>query len=64
MTFFTPAEVATMLKVSRDTVIRKFSDYPGVIDLGSPERGTKRRYRTIRIPKDVFERFIVESRIS
>jgi hypothetical protein len=64
MTLYTPAEVATMLKVSTDTVMRKFSDRPGVIDLGSPERGTKRRYRTIRIPRDVFEKFIVESRIS
>ncbi len=43
--FFTVAEVAKMLKVSPDTVSRLFEDEPGVIDLGSPGRLHKRRYR-------------------
>jgi hypothetical protein len=59
--FHTPAEVASILKVSTDTVMRKFSDYPGVIDLGTPEHGTKRRYRTLRIPRPVLEKFILSS---
>ena len=63
MQFYTPADVASILKVSTDTVLRKFSDYPGVIDLGTPERKSKRRYRTLRIPREVLERFIVESTV-
>ena len=63
MQFYTPADVASILKVSTDTVLRKFSDYPGVIDLGTPESKSKRRYSTLRIPRDVLERFIVESTV-
>lgn len=44
--------------------MRKFSKVPGVIDLGSPETMSKRQYRTLRIPREVLERFIVESRIA
>lgn len=61
--FYTPREVAEILKVSTDTVLRKFSAVPGVIDLGNPEDRKKRQYRTLRIPHEALERFIVESRI-
>ena len=64
MHFYTPAEVADILKVSTDTVMRKFSGYSGVIDIGTAERGRKRRYRTLRIPKESLERFVVESRVA
>lgn len=64
MQFYTPAEVAELLKVSRDTVIRKFSNQPGVIDLGSPESGRKRQYRTLRIPREALERFIIDNRVA
>lgn len=64
MQFYTPAEVADILKVSTDTVMRKFSGYGGVIDIGAAERGRKRRYRTLRIPKESLERFLVESRVA
>lgn len=63
-TFYTPKEVAEMLKVSTDTVLRKFSTVSGVIDLGSPENRKKRQYRTLRIPREVLERFIVENRVA
>jgi hypothetical protein len=61
--FLTPAEVGSILKVSTDTVMRKFSKVAGVIDLGSPEGKFKRQYRTLRIPHETLERFIVENRI-
>lgn len=64
MIFFTPAEVATILKVSRDTVLRKFASYPGVIDVGTAENKRKRQYRTLRIPREVLERFMIESRVA
>ena len=68
MELHTPAEVAARLKVSEDTVIRRFGDLPGVIDLGSPElvgrkTGRKRRYRIIRIPGVVLDKFLQEHRI-
>jgi len=46
------------VKVSPDTVSRLFGSEPGVIDLGSPERRYKRRYRVLRIPAAVLNRFL------
>ena len=63
-TLYTPREVATMLKVSTDTVMRQFSTVAGVIDLGSPESARKRRYRTLRIPAPVLDKFLIERRIT
>jgi hypothetical protein len=62
--FFTIAEVAKMLKVSPDTVSRLFGREPGVIDLGSPERRYKRRYRVLRIPAVVLNRFLHKKRVA
>jgi hypothetical protein len=61
--FLTAAEAAAILKVSPETIIRRFERLPGVIDLGSPEGRFKRRYRVLRIPKNVFQKFIVENRV-
>lgn len=62
--FYTIAEVAKMLKVSPDTVSRLFGNEPGVIDLGSPERRHKRRYRVLRIPAAVLNRFLHKKRVA
>jgi hypothetical protein len=51
----TVAQVAAVLKVSEDTVIRRFAKVKGVIDLGSAESRSKRRYRVLRIPAAVVE---------
>jgi hypothetical protein len=64
LSFYTAGEVAAILKISTDSVIRKFSDVPGVIDLGSPEKGKKRQYRVLRIPREALERFIAENRVA
>lgn len=56
--FYTVSEVAAILSVSRDTVIRKFYTYPGVIDLGTKEEMHKRKYRVLRIPVDLLEKFL------
>lgn len=61
--FYKPSEVAAILKVSEDTVIRRFQDVPGVIDLGSPETRKKRRYRVLRIPKTVLEKELINCRV-
>ena len=54
--YYTVAEAAKIRKVSTDTVTRMFENEPGVLDLGSPEKTHKRRYRVLRIPLAVFNR--------
>jgi len=55
----TVSEVAEILGVGEDTVTRRFSKVKGVIDLGSPETPKRRRYRVLRIPKSVLEKFLL-----
>jgi hypothetical protein len=55
----TISEVAEILGVSDDTVTRRFAKVKGVIDLGSPEMPKRRRYRVLRIPKTVVEKFLL-----
>jgi len=65
----TTREVSEALRCSEDFVLRRFGNLPGVIDLGTPEivggrgRKSKRGYRVLRIPRAVFEKFLVEHRI-
>lgn len=51
-------QVAAILGVGRDTVVRIFADVPGIVDLG---RG---KYRKLRIPQSVLDRFITECTVS
>ena len=55
----TVEQVAQILGVSPDTVTRRFAKVKGVIDLGSPETPKRRRYRVLRIPKSVVEKFLL-----
>jgi hypothetical protein len=52
-------EVAKILNVSPDTVTRRFAKVKGVVDLGSPETPKRRRYRVLRIPKSVLEKYLL-----
>jgi hypothetical protein len=52
-------EVAKILNISPDTVTRRFAKVKGVIDLGSPETPKRRRYRVLRIPKSVVEKYLL-----
>jgi hypothetical protein len=54
----TVRDVAAILQVSEDSVIRRFAKMDGVIDLGRGETRDKRRYRVLRIPKTVVERYL------
>ena len=49
-------DVVTLTGWSARTVIRRFEHEPGVLILSRPEQVHKRRYRTFRIPRAVFER--------
>src|SRR4029077_10605745 len=55
----TISEVAEILGVGEDTVTRRFAKVKGVIDIGSPETPKRRRYRVLRIPKTVVEKFLL-----
>jgi hypothetical protein len=57
----TVPQIAALTGRSRRTIIRWFQDEPGVVLLpvfDHPEELHKRRYRTLRIPKHVFDRVI------
>jgi hypothetical protein len=51
-------QVAIILNISRDTVIRRFADEPGVVDHGTAEKTHKRRRRMLRIPRHVLNRVV------
>lgn len=52
------AQVAAILQVSPDTAVRLFSGLPGVMNLGTNGSLKKRRYRVLRIPRHVVEKFV------
>lgn len=54
----TVIEAAGMSGLSRMTITRMFEKEPGVIVLERPESRRKQRYRTIRIPRVVYDRVI------
>jgi DNA-binding transcriptional LysR family regulator len=54
----TVRQAAEILKLSPSAVSRRFAELPGVINLGTRETFSKRRYTLLRIPRAVLERFI------
>ena len=65
--YLTPADVAAVLKVSVKTVIRKFENRRGVLNLGSDrkpkKKGKREKYSILRIPKEIVGEFISETRV-
>ena len=57
-TLLTVQDVAHVLQCSENSVIRRFAKLDGVIDMGRATLGV-RRYRVLRIPKSVVERYLV-----
>jgi hypothetical protein len=55
---YTVDEVAALTGFSRRTVIRLFERERGVLTITRPESLHKRRYRSIRIPRAVYERVV------
>jgi len=54
----TVGDVAHLLQCSENSVIRRFARLEGVIDMGIQKLGV-RRYRVLRIPKSVVERYLL-----
>ena len=55
-------DVVQLTAFSRRTVIRWFEKEPGVIVVERPETLHKRRYRTLMIPRKVYERVMGSGR--
>jgi len=57
-------QIARMTCRSRRTIIRWFENEPGTLFVAdNPETLHKRRHRTLRVPRDVFERVIARKKI-
>jgi hypothetical protein len=54
----TVKDVAHVLQCSENSVIRRFAKLDGVVDMGRQTLGV-RRYRVLRIPKSVVERYLI-----
>jgi hypothetical protein len=54
----TVANVAAILAVSCDTVLRQFGGLDGVIDIGTPAGMHRKRKRVLRIPRRTLEKYI------
>jgi len=54
----TVAEVAALTGFSRQTITRMFEREPGVLILARHSTNHKQRYRSIRIPRAVYERVV------
>jgi hypothetical protein len=60
---YTVAEVSALTGFSRMTVTRMFQNERGVLIIERPESLHKRRYRSLRIPRPVYERVIGKLRV-
>jgi hypothetical protein len=56
-------DVVALTGFSRRTIIKLFENERGVLILGRPEEMHKRKYRSIRIPRAVYERVIGKLRV-
>jgi hypothetical protein len=56
----TVAQVAQLLQVAPDTVMRRFAKVKGVLDIGTAETPKRRRYRVLRIPRTVVEKWAIQ----
>jgi hypothetical protein len=61
--YLTPGEVAEILHVHKKTVMRRFANYPGVVDLAAPTPKRETHRRLMRIPRVVLTKFLYEHRV-
>ena len=55
---YTVGEVSELMGFSRQTIVRLFEHEPGVLVVERPETLHKGHYRSIRIPRHVYERVV------
>jgi hypothetical protein len=61
--YLTVADVASILAVSDDTILKQFGSLDGVIDIGTPATMNKRRKRVLRIPQRTLERYLADRQV-
>ena len=61
--YLTVSDVASILSVSDDTVLKQFGSLEGVIDIGTPGGMHKRRKRVLRIPQRTLEKYISDRQV-
>lgn len=61
---YTVSEAARLTGLSRQTITRIFEREQGVIVMKRPETMARRTYRSIRIPRPVYERVIRTFKVS
>jgi hypothetical protein len=54
----TVAQVAALLNCSPETVTRRFAREKGVIDLSTAGNSKRRRYRVLRVPRQIVEKYV------
>jgi hypothetical protein len=57
---FSVRTLAEILNLSEDTIVRMFSDVPGVFRLGEPNARTCAKRTTLRIPESVVQQVYQE----
>jgi hypothetical protein len=62
--FFTPDELAKLLKLHPSTIRRLFVDEPGVLRYGHAGLHGKKQYFSLRIPASVVQRVVGRMRVS
>jgi hypothetical protein len=62
--YLTVADVAKILAVSDDTVLKQFGALDGVIDIGTSAGMHRRRKRVLRIPRCTLERYIADRQVT
>jgi hypothetical protein len=58
--YLTPQEIAASLQVHENTIRRMFADIPGVLKLTTQRRRGRQPYTTLRIPRHVLDRILLE----
>lgn len=61
--YLTVRQVASLLSVSDDTVLKQFAALEGVINIGTQEQMHKRRKQVLRIPSATLQRFLMNKQV-
>ena len=61
--YLTVSDVASILSVSDDTILKQFGSLDGVIDIGSPATMHRRRKRILRIPRHTLDQYISDRQV-
>lgn len=61
--YYSVADIAAKLNLSKPMIRKLFGEQPGVLRIGARGRRSKRDYLTLRIPGSAVDAFITESAV-